>query len=136
MFLLAVVPTALAGAIFGYLHIAPSHAAAASSGHGGRSGTADWWGASIGSVSPVARFVDDAALTRWYDTLVFEAPHPEAEPVTSGGGRHYARLRRRDQRRRPVHRPRVGRRPRRRELLEWCLRLLPDHAQHLGRELL
>jgi Transglycosylase-like domain len=79
---------ALAATMFGYLHLASASApASASSRHPvRRTGPHDWWGTAVGTVSPVGSFVDDAARTRWYATLLFDAPHPQGGRT---GGGHY-----------------------------------------------
>ena len=77
---------ALAGTTFGYLHLggAGTPASASSQHPGRRSGPHDWWGTAVGTASPAGSFVDDAARTRWFATLLFDAPHSQG--VRTGGG--------------------------------------------------
>ncbi len=79
----AMVPIALTAGVLGYLQLAPSGAASASPAPRSGPGTADWWGTTVGVASPAGHFIDDAALRQWYETLAFEAPHPEVAITTA-----------------------------------------------------
>jgi hypothetical protein len=87
--LLGALPLALAAAAFGFVQFGMGgvHAAAASRRQGHRAGPADWWANALGSASPAALFIDNAARAEWYSVLAFEAQHA-VEPAPGGGG-HY-----------------------------------------------
>jgi Transglycosylase-like domain len=90
VFLVVALPVALAAAVFGGVRVglASRPSPASSRQLGRRAGHADWWGATVGTVSPLARFLENAARNRLYSVLAFEAPHDEDVVVDSGDG-HY-----------------------------------------------
>jgi Transglycosylase-like domain len=84
---------ALTLAVFGYAAVGHlTNSASASVAHPGHgAGSHDWWGSSVGNTSPVGSFIDDAARTQWYATVLFiNSSHQDTHVTVRSGGGHYA----------------------------------------------